>query len=876
MMQAFRLRTIGLTNPVGIDERNLTVSWNCRGGVRQTAYEIQAEGSRGTSWSSGRVLSGSMVGIPLPVKPLSRERVLWKVRLWDEHETAGEWSESAFFEWGLLEASDWSASWITGNYRAGNRKNELRDGFLGWGRAVRYPVDCFRKRFEAGKVLSARLYITACGLYEAHLNGRRVGDVVMAPGYTDYRKRIQYQTYDVTALMAEGSNVLTVELADGWYRGSVGAWGILSYYGMETRFIAQLELTHEDGTTQVVCTDAGFDWSNDGPIRFADNKDGEVVDAGKTPSYSGKAKVTRHPVTPAASNNVPVREQESFKPSELIVTPSGAKVLKFPQNLAGFISFRLKAHAGQQIRLRCGEIFDRDGEFTQRNVQNMRRGEAASTLQEVRYTCKEGINEFKNTFSVFGFQLVLVETEVPFSPEDFTAVAVYSDMERIGSFASSNPLLDRFVENTVWSARNNFLDIPTDCPTRERHGWTGDIQIFYKTAQYLLDCQPFIRKYLRDVYDLQKENGCLPQIAPYGGTDFYMASMDGSVGWSDAGIFIPYRMWKLCGDRAVLEEHYDGMKRFAEFMISRIGRGTRNRRTLGGLSGQGVRYAVNKGQSYGEWAEPHDVHEMQMSEMSRPHPEVGTAYTACVLGLMAEIADALGRPQDAERYRSFSENVTRAYQDLRRLPQFTLDTDRQAELVRPLYMRLLDAEQTAYARERLVSAMEHYGWRIGTGFLSTPLILYVLADIDIELAYRLLQNEEMPGWLYMPKNGATTIWESWEGCYGSGGTDSMDHYSKGACVEWLFTTMCGIQADGENHFRIAPRPGGDFRHAAAEYRSVYGLVRSGWRIEEGKTIYTVTVPAGCSADIFLPDGTHRAVTAGEYVLESSAGARVSA
>jgi alpha-L-rhamnosidase len=447
--------------------------------------------------------------------------------------------------------------------------------------------------------------------------------------------------------------------------------------------------------------------------------------------------------------------------------------------------------------------------------------------------------------------LVLVETDVEWSLEDFTAIAVYSDMERTGFFHSSNELLNQFVENTVWSAKNNFLDIPTDCPTRERHGWTGDIQIFYKTAQYLMDCQPFIKKYLKDVYDLQYRNGNLPQIAPYGGTDFYMKTMDGSVGWSDVGILIPYRMWKLCGDRAVIEQYYDRMKKFAEFEISRIGKD----------------YVVNKGQSYGEWAEPKDVHEMDWTDMSKPHPEVGTAYTSYVLGIMSEIATELGYEQDAQRYKEYSEKVKLAYQNLRTLPPYSLETKRQAELVRPLYMKLLNEKQTRIANKQLIKVLEDYGWRLGTGFLSTPLILYVLAEIDIEYAYKLLNNEEMPGWLFMPKNGATTIWESWEGDMDqTSGIASMNHYSKGACVEWLFTTMCGINVAGENHFEITPCPGGDYEYAGARFYSIYGMVEAGWKLVNGKYEYSIKVPSNCTATIKPQDGTIKEVAAGEYNL----------
>ena len=404
-MQAIRLKTEHLFDPIGVDFTAPRLYWNCDGGKKQTAYQIVAADDSGSVlWDSGRVESAAMCvkwgGTPMPPKT----KVLWKVRLWDEENAAGDWSKASF-ETGI---GAWSAKWVTGDYKV-NKKE-------------RYPVDCFRKDFHTTNVKKARLYITACGLYEASLNGQRVGDFVRAPGITDYRKRVQYQTYDVTTMLQKGENTLTVQLADGWYRGSCGAWGLKNQYGTETKLLAQLELTHADGNVQTIVTDESWDWSNDGSIRFADNKDGEEVNAQKEPSYSGKAKITNHPVTPTASNNVPVTEHERLKPV-CITTPSGKTVLDFGQNIAGYAEFTVAAHAGQTLKLRFGELLDADGEFTQKNIQCSNKS-ITTPLQQVVYTCREGENHYKTTFAIFGFQYILVETEVPFQPEDFTAIAV--------------------------------------------------------------------------------------------------------------------------------------------------------------------------------------------------------------------------------------------------------------------------------------------------------------------------------------------------------------------------------------------------------------------------------------------------------------------
>ena len=837
-MRAIRLKTEYLTNPLGIGAENPRLFWKCQDGVRQTAYQIRTD-----KWDSGRVESASMhADYPLPLD--DRERVEWRVRLWDESGSPGEWSEPAFFEKGI---SSWEAAWITGNYRVNKKK--------------RYPVDCFRRTFRTGAVRSARLYVTACGLYEILLNGKRAGDFVLAPGITDYRKRIQYQTFDVTDLLKEGENELTAQVADGWYRGSTGAWGMRNQYGSETALLCQLEITAPDGARQTIASDESWAWSQDGPIRFADNKDGEIVDANLRPGYGGHAKRTKRRVIPTASDNVPLREHERFTPS-LIRTHSGKTVLDFGQNIAGTLSFRVRAHKGQKIVLTCGELLDKSGELTLSNIQCVNK-KIRTPLQRIEYTCAEGMNEYKTRFAIFGFRYAEVSGDVKVCPGDFEAAAVYSDMEDTLSFDSSNELLNRFVSCVRWSTKNNSADLPTDCPTRERHGWTGDAQIFFGTAAYLFDYAAFSRKFVRDMYDWQRRNGCLPQIAPAGGVDFYMNPMNGSVGWADAGILIPYRFWKRYGDERILKDFYPGMKKYARFMMRRCGKTGLFAKPLG-LRGEARRYAVNAGQSYGEWAEPADVHPYRWTDMAAPHPEVSTAYTSYVMGILGEIADRLGEPEDAALYRKYRDGCRKAYQSLVERPEYTLDTDRQASLVRPLYMDLLTEEQKAFAEKRLLKAVKNYSYRVGTGFLSTPLILYVLGELDLDAAYRMLENEEMPGWLYMPKSGADTVWENWEGTSSEHGIASLDHYSKGAVLEWVISVMCGIRADGENRFTVAPCPGGRFTRAEAEYKSVYGTIKSGWEKTDGKTVYTISVPPGCTAEILLPGEEPFEVEAGVF------------
>lgn len=751
---------------------------------------------------------------------------------------------------GLLAREDFKAKWITGKYSVNPRK--------------RYPADCFRKCFQTENVRKARLYITACGLYEAKINGKRVGNFVLAPGHTDYTKRIQLQTYDVTALLCNGENEITAELADGWFRGSCGAWGRRNQYGRETKLFAQLEITDGSGKVQIIGTDESWSWSNDGAIRFADNKDGEIVDARKAPSYAAEAKVTSCKVRPTASGNVPITEQESLK-ATLLFTPKGKVVLDFGQNIAGYLSFSVTAEAGREITLRFGELLDKEGEFTQKNIQ-LTMKDRTTPLQEVHYICREGRNEYKTKFAVFGFQYVLVETDITFKAEDFTAIAVCSDLEETAEFSCSDDLINRLVSCTVRSAKNNHADVPTDCPTRERHGWTGDAQIFCNTASTLFSYAPFARKYVNDMADGQRKDGRFRQITPKGGIDFYMNAMDGSAGWSDAGIFIPYRIWKRYGDSRILAQNYDNMRAFALFLCRRMGKWYPTARKTG-IKRPYKKYLLNAGQSYGEWAEPEDVHHMTWKDCAVPHPEVATAYASYTFLLMAEIAEELGKKEDTAFFAQKAEETKKAYDALADTEKFTLDTDRQARLVRGLYYNLLSDTHREYAQKRLIAALNHYGWRVGTGFLSTPLILFVLDKIDPEYAYRLLENKEMPGWLFMPKSGATTIWEAWEGTETkNGGIASLDHYSKGAVCEWIFSRMCGIQVRGENCFVIAPIVGGSLTRASLSYRSIYGKVGCKWERKDRKVIYTIEVPANTRAHFTVP-GMDRILEAGSYRFE---------
>lgn len=851
-MQAIHLQTEYLTEPLGLGITKPRFYWNCEGGVTQTAYQIVAKRNEELLWDSGKILSSRMTHIAYEGAPLhSRDRVKWSVTLWDENNQPGD-SAISWFELGLLDPSDWIAQWITGDYKP--KKN------------VRYPVDYFQRRFSlSGQVKRARLYASARGIYDMSVNGKRIEDFILAPGMTDYRKRIQYQTYDVTNMLSE-ENTLELRLADGWYRGSCAAYGVTNVYGTQTSVIAQLEITLADGAVQTICTDSAWNWCNDGPIRFADLKDGETYDAAKSPSFSEMAKTVKGGANLAASNNVPVREKERFGAKLL-----RNKVLDFGQNIAGYLEFSVKGKPGQIIKLVCGEVLDPDGNVDLSGIQEARPAKGWNQMslvkklltnkvngkvdptprQKVIFTCSGGEDHYKTSFAVFGFRYVQIESDIEIDTAAFTAVAVYSDMEQTGDFACSNELVNKLLENTRWSMKGNFLDLPTDCPTRERLGWTGDAQIFFDTGAYLMNTAPFFHKWLTDMADAQYKNGLLPAVLPYQGAEMMYKATGSSVGWADAVYLIPYRYYLHYGDKDILVRSWPMIEKYATYLMAHLGQTDKK----AAKNNPNNAYTYEKGVHLGEWLEPEEFRDPVYGAQAK-HPEECTAYLYYAMQTIGTIADLLGNADMVKRCTETAKGAKAAY-DALFVRTGSLDTNRQAKLVRPLALGLLNGAAKEDALQRLVQAIEDYRYRVGTGFLSTPFLLPVLAEAGkTETAYKMLENTEKPGWLAEVLDGATTVWENWEGNL------SQNHYSPGAVCQWLFESVAGIQVDRENHFTIAPLPGGTLTHARCAYQSIYGKVESCWEKTAEGTKLIVTIPANTTAEIRLPDGTLHTVKAG--------------
>ena len=738
----------------------------------------------------------------------------------------------------------WRAQWI--------------DPELPHDKEQRQPASVLRRRFALDSTADAVLYITCHGLYEARLNGRRVGDFVLAPGTGDYAKRLTVQAYAVSDLLRKGDNEITVTLGDGWYRGSVGIDGLRNYYGDDIALLCQLEISGEP----VLYSDESWQASREGPTRENDLQQGESYDARREEitDWHGVSVRAYGYDNLAPTESVPIVEQERFE-GKLFTAPNGETVIDFGQNLAGYTELRLTAKAGQTVTLWHGETLDENGNFTQANFDPGDRNKNGIP-QKLTYICKEGENVYKPRFTIFGFRYAKVETDIDLTGARFTAVAVYSQMAQTGFFTCGNEDVNRLFLNSLWSMRSNFCDIPTDCPTRERAGWTGDAGVFAPTAVYLMDCLPVLRKWLGECRLAQKEDGLVQNIAPVNNSGSMISNMlQGSAGWGDACVLVPWALYEAYGDRSILEENYDMMSRWLAFTEKRAGK-TRPQNLLNPWH----KYLVDEGFHFGEWCQPDVDNGAAMKKtMMFGAPEVATAYYYRSAKLMAQIAQILGKSADAERFADIAANAKKAY---RRCctKNGRIDSDRQCEYVRPIAFGLLDGEEVQRAADALDALVVKNGYHLNTGFLSTPDLCRVLAENGhADTAYRLLLQSECPSWLYAVKKGATTIWETWDGVRADGTVhDSLNHYSYGAVTGWLFGGVCGISLKA-GELTLRPCPDRALGHAEAEWRSPAGTIKSAWAYRNDRLVFDFTLPI--PAVITLPNGETHEAEKGEHHYE---------
>jgi alpha-L-rhamnosidase len=842
--------------PLGIGESRPRLSWRTETDApdwTQHAYRIETTDADGTVLTdTGRVVSADSVLVAWPGPALgSRRRVGVRVQVWGEGAEPSDWSPVTHAETGLLTRTDWTARPVTPD-------REPTDSPL--------PAALLRRAFALGEpVASARLHITAYGVYEAEINGRRVGDHVLAPGWTSYRHRLRYQTFDVTDLLRSGDNAIGALLGEGWYTGRLGfGGGRRNVYGDRRALLAQLEVTHPDGTVTTIGTDET--WSaTTGPVLRSELYDGEAYDARLArPGWSepghdtvGWSPVTELPAPEAelvAPTGPPVRRTQTVAPVEVITTPSGRTVLDFGQNLVGRLRVRLSGPAGHTVTLRHAEVLE-NGEL---GVRPLRAARATDT-----YTLAgQGVETYEPHFTFHGFRYAeLGDWPGELDPNAVEAVVLHTDMARTGWFESSHELVDRLHENVVQGMRGNFLDIPTDCPQRdERLGWTGDIQVFAPTASFLYDCSGMLGGWLRDLSaeQLARADGVPPLVVPDILGDAF-GSAPHAV-WADVAVLLPWTLYRRFGDLELLRAQYPSMRAWME-------RAARLTEEGGGLWRQDFQL--------GDWLDPAAPPD-DPGAARTDGDLVANAYIARSADVLAETARLLGEKDDAVRYEQLARSVRAAFAEEFVTPGGLMASDAQTAYALALCFALLPTQrQQRGAARRLAHIVRRAGFRIATGFAGTPLICDALcAAGEPQVAYRMLLETGCPSWLYPVTMGATTVWERWDsmlpdGSINPGEMTSFNHYALGAVADWLHRTVAGLEAaePGWRRLRIAPVPGGDLTFARAAHETPYGRAEARWRIEEDTLVVEARVPPNTRADVRLPgDDEPFAVGSGHHTF----------
>ncbi|HEU5015093.1 MAG TPA: glycoside hydrolase family 78 protein [Roseiflexaceae bacterium] len=857
------------SNPLGIDVAEPRLSWQLQSderGARQTAYQVLVASSpekladgQGDLWDSGKINSDQSIQVAYAGSKLgSGQRAWWTVRRWGQDGQASDYAEPAWWEIGLLDRADWAGQWIGGPLAGGKHSSS--------------PSPFLRTQFTLDKpVAQARLYITALGLYEPHLNGQIVGEDVLMPGWTDYNKRVRYQVYDVGAQLQQGENALGAILGDGWYCGNV-AWYGRQNYGDRPQLLAQLAITFEDGSTQTVATDEQWKVAY-GPILESDMLMGESYDARRELSGWDAAgfddaswwSATAFPDNGAAleaTDGPPIRRQEQLRPQsirELSEYHGSNWIVDMGQNMVGWVRLRVSGPAGTTVRLRYAEVLNPDGTIYTTNLRAARNTDY--------YTLKgEGEEVWEPHFLFHGFRYVELNSFPGEVTEDtVTGIVVHSDMPRTGTFACSDPLINQLQHNIEWGQKGNFVDVPTDCPQRdERLGWTGDAQVFIRTAAWNRNVAGFFTKWLKDLEDAQAENGAYPKFAPI----LSPRDADGGPAWSDAGTICPWTIYTCYGDTRIIEQQYDSMKRFVEFMNDTSRDGLRN-------------YPGYEGwQGFGDWlALDGSVDRFGIT----PKDLIGTAFFSYSARLLARMASVIGREEDAARYNGLADKARDAFQKHYVTPDGLIAGGTQTCYVLALYFDLLPEQARATALEALVSDIKRRGMHLSTGFVGTPYLTRVLSDNGrADVAYALLHQQTWPSWLYSVTQGATTIWERWDGWTHDKGfqdpsMNSFNHYAYGAIGEWMYAVVAGIDADpeqpGYRHIIMRPQPGGGLTNVAADIESVYGRVGSAWQLRDGAFTWQITVPANASATVYVPAADGADVREGDETADKASGVR---
>lgn len=822
-------------NPLGIDEANPRLGWIIESqgrGQKQTAYQIHVatsrdllEAEKADLWDSGKINSDQMNQIEYKGEQLSSEmQCFWRVRLWDKDQKAGAWSDISQWQMGILNKDDWKATWITG----------------------KDDVQYLRKSFKCEKeVKRATLYATALGIYELNLGGRRVGDYVFAPGWTDYTKRIYYHAFDVTDQLTKGNNTLAAIVTPGWACGHIAFDFKRNYCGSQPMFLCQLNIEFTDGSKQSVITDESWR-SSSGPIRMSDLLHGEEYDARLemvgwlTKEFDDSNWENVNICIPnvgllRSHPGLPIRELMEL-PSKNITEPHpGRYVFDLGQNMVGYIRLKLRGCSkGRRLMIRYGEMLNADGSVY---TGNLRHAQAT----DIYYMRGSDVEEWQPKFTYHGFRYVellgypscLIDKSVneP-SLDTVTGIVVGSYLEQTGEFECSHPKINQLVSNIRWGQRGNYFDIPTDCPQRdERMGWSGDAQVFIRTGSYLADVAVFFKKWLWDVEDAQLADGAVTNVAPH-----LDGVGQGIAGWGDAAVICPWIVYQVYNDTRILEQHYSMMQRWIEYCAKRSDE------------------PAQRKNDFGDWLS---------IDADTPKDLLATAYFAYSTNIVSRIADVLGKKDDAQKYaRMFNE--TKALFIKKYVEQNgKVAGDTQTGYLLALHMDLLPDDKIEKAIKHLVADIEKRGNRLSTGFLGISFLNPTLSRIGrTDLAYKLLHQEQFPSWLYEVNQGATTIWERWDSWthekgFQSTGMNSFNHYSFGSVGQWLFANVAGIDlvSQGFKHIMLKPETGFGLNFAKASYKSISGLIRSEWEFEsDNRWRWSVEVPSNTIATVRIPFG----------------------
>jgi alpha-L-rhamnosidase len=823
------------TNPLAIDASKPRLSWiveSSQRGTIQTAYEILVasdpkilNGNRGDLWESGKVAGDQNSQIAYAGKRLTtRTQCVWKVRIWDNHGNVSSFSSPASWRMGLLDNADWKGTWIG---LTADTSKDLR------------PAPFARKEFSLTKgIRKATAYITARGLFIASLNGRRIGNDVLSPEWTDYRKRIQYMTYDVTPLLKQGSNCAGLIIGDGWYRGFVGFGKRPNNYGDQTSALLQLHVEFSDGTEQLIVTDRSWKGSY-GPILFSDLLMGEDYDArlqmtgwDKPGFDDGKWQpvtvFSKSAAKLVALPTEPVRITQLFKPRNISEPKKGMYVIDLGQNFAGFIRLKVRGQAGTEITIRHAEVLNPDGTIY---TTNLRRAKATE-----KYTLSgKGIETYEPHFTFHGFRYVeLTGYPGKLAADAVMGCAINTDLPVTGSFSCSDKIVNQLVSNILWSQRGNFISIPTDCPQRdERLGWMGDAQIFVRTASLNMDVSSFMTKWMEDVVDAQAPNGAFMDTSPY----IDQNGTFGAPGWGDAGVIVPWNIYRSYGDTRIIDEHFDAMERWMNYM-----------------AGTNPDFLRENGRNndYGDWLS---------IEAETPKDLLATAFWAYDAWLMADMAKATGRTNAQKKYEGVFNSVKSAFQKAYISADGNVHGATQTGYVLALAFNLMPDHLRQAAAQFLVDDIKAKRDHLSTGFIGVKYLNPLLTEMGhVDVAYKLLFNKTFPSWGFPITQGATTIWERWDGWttekgFQDPGMNSFNHYSMGSVGEWLYRQVAGIdlgEKPGYKEIVIHPRVTDQLSRVNGSYLSPQGIIKSTWEQNNGKLRLNVTIPANTVATIYVP------------------------